>query len=532
MNEEDQRAELEAVLASTLFVRAPELSKILKYVCERHFSNPADTIKEYSIAVEALGRGSNFRPEEDSIVRVQAARLRKQLKRYYETDGVAHALQIRISLTGYKPEFVYARTPEGRAAEAAYEQNWNGRSAGGPDDSLSLETRQAPGILGESDPAIISESGTAFDQPRASRSRSSRKKLSLVLALVATAAILAVVGATDMYRSRTTSTTIPSALSAPPNAIPGTNIRVGFTGPTFLDARGSTWLGDRYFTGGEVFSQTSNQIRRTFDQSLYQTGRRGNFSYAIPLRPGVYELHLHFAEVYFGQAIGADTQRLFDVSINGVPVMPGFDIAKDAGGVYIADEKIFKDVSPGSDGFLRLDFSSRRGQALLNGIEVRPGIRGKMLPVRILCSSHSRLDRNGWLWQADQYFSGGRIAELAESIRDAGFGDFSSYRTGNFDYAIPVAEGSYRIRLLFAEPVIGRERPAEGTGLRLFDVYCNGRALAGRLDVFREAGGPYRVVEKTFSRLQPDAQGKILLSFVPVRSYAVLLAIEVLDENW
>jgi hypothetical protein len=39
-------------------------------------------------------------------------------------------------------------------------------------------------------------------------------------------------------------------------------------------------------------------------------------------------------------------------------------------------------------------------------------------------------------------------------------------------------------------------------------------------------------VEKTFRHEQPDAQGKILLSFVPVRTYAVLLALEVLDENW
>jgi hypothetical protein len=74
MNEQRERGELEVVLASTLFLRAPDLSKILKYVCERHFSNQADAIKEYSVAVEALGRGPNFRPEEDSIVRVQAAR--------------------------------------------------------------------------------------------------------------------------------------------------------------------------------------------------------------------------------------------------------------------------------------------------------------------------------------------------------------------------------------------------------------------------------------------------------------------------
>jgi hypothetical protein len=499
MNEQRERGELEVVLASTLFLRAPDLSKILKYVCERHFSNQADAIKEYSVAVEALGRGPNFRPEEDSIVRVQAARLRKQLKRYYETDGADHALQIRISPTGYRPEFVYTRTAEDRAAGVA--------------------------VLEESGPAAIPENGTALARPDAPRPRRSRRTIAWTLA-----SLLAVAAIAVMYHSFQGSAERHAALPALPSAPSGTNIRVGFTAPSFLDVTGSTWLGDRYFTGGEVFSRTDNQIRRTFDQSLYQTGRLGNFSYAIPLPPGVYELHLHFAEDFFGQAVGADTQRIFDVSINGVEAMTRFDIAKDAGGVYIADEKVFKDLSPANDGFLHLGFSSRRGQALLNGIEVRPGIRGKMLPVRILCSSHSRLDWSGSLWQADRYFSGGRIAELAESIRDPGLGDFSSYRTGNFDYAIPVAEGSYRIRLLFAEPVIGRERPVGE--VRLFDVYCNGRVLASHLDIFAEAGGAYRVVEKTFRHEQPDAQGKILLSFVPVRTYAVLLALEVLDENW
>lgn len=156
-----------------------------------------------------------------------------------------------------------------------------------------------------------------------------------------------------------------------------------------------------------------------------------------------------------------------------------------------------------------------------------------MLPVPILCSNHSSLDRDGRLWKADRYFSGGRIAELAESIQDPGFGSFSIYPTGNLDYAIPLADGSYRVRLTFAEPVYGRERPPqEGTGRRLFDVYRGARTLASGLDVFKEAGGAYRVVEKTFRRIKPDAQGKVLLSFVPVRSYAVLLAIEVLDENW
>jgi len=117
----------------------------------------------------------------------------------------------------------------------------------------------------------------------------------LTLALVAATSILVVVVTAVMYHSFKGKAETHSALPAPPSAPPGTDIRVGFTAPSFLDVTGTMWLGDRYFVGGEVFSRTDNQIRRTFDQSLYQPGRLGNFSYAIPLRPGVYELHPHFA---------------------------------------------------------------------------------------------------------------------------------------------------------------------------------------------------------------------------------------------
>jgi hypothetical protein len=379
---------------------------------------------------------------------------------------------------------------------------------------------------------LVADGDIAFDQPSAQPSPSSRKWLTWPLALAAIALLLAVVGALVVLRSSATGARPVAAVSVPPNAPPGVNIRAGLNDPTFLDAGGSMWFGDRYFTGGQAFSRTGGQILRTLDQSLYQTGRMGNFSYAVPLQQGVYELHLHFAEIFFSPAAGADTQRTFDVSINGATVLTRFDIAKDAGGVYVADERIFKDISPGADGLLRLGFSGVRSQALLNGFEVLPGIRGKMAPVRILCSNHSAVDKNGFLWKADQHFSGGRIAERAEPIPDPGFGAFLSYRTGNFGYAIPVADGAYRVRLIFAEPVYGRDTPAaEAVGRRLFDIYCNGRAVVNGLDVFREAGGAYRVIEKTFRHVKADAQGKILLSFVPVKSYAVLLAIEVLAEK-
>jgi hypothetical protein len=110
---------------------------------------------------------------------------------------------------------------------------------------------------------------------------------------------------------------------------------------------------------------------------------------------------------------------------------------------------------------------------------------------------------------------------------------FQSERYGNFSYAIPVTtDSTYTLTLRFAETWFGAGRPGTGgTGSRLFDVYANGRALLRNFDVIKEAGGPMRQLKKVFKGLEPNAQGKLNLQFVPVRNYAMVNAIEVIDEG-
>ena len=55
-----ERAELEAVLNSRIFNRAPSLANFLTYVCRCYFDGNVEDLKEYSIAVEALGRPPDF----------------------------------------------------------------------------------------------------------------------------------------------------------------------------------------------------------------------------------------------------------------------------------------------------------------------------------------------------------------------------------------------------------------------------------------------------------------------------------------
>src|SRR5689334_17067691 len=101
-----ERAELEAVLQSGIFSRAPGLASFLQYVGERYLEGRADEIKEYSIAVEALGRPPDFDQKKDSIVRVEAHKLRKRLAEYYKGSGASHAVHIVIPNGKYAPQFV------------------------------------------------------------------------------------------------------------------------------------------------------------------------------------------------------------------------------------------------------------------------------------------------------------------------------------------------------------------------------------------------------------------------------------------
>src|SRR4249920_3154423 len=110
---EAERAELKAVLESQLFVRSPTLAHLLSYLCEKKFAAETDQIKEYSIAVDVFGRRDSFDQDTDSIVRVQANRLRKRLAEYYLGEGANHTLRITIPVGQYVPTFEKAEVLQG-----------------------------------------------------------------------------------------------------------------------------------------------------------------------------------------------------------------------------------------------------------------------------------------------------------------------------------------------------------------------------------------------------------------------------------
>src|ERR1039457_3555966 len=106
-----EKHELDTILASGILNRAPNLAQLLTYVCAKYFEGSGEQIKEYNIAVEALGRPADFDQKRDSIVRVEAHRLRKRLREYYEADGAEHVIRIDIPPGQYAPRFLPSGTP-------------------------------------------------------------------------------------------------------------------------------------------------------------------------------------------------------------------------------------------------------------------------------------------------------------------------------------------------------------------------------------------------------------------------------------
>ena len=96
---------LEKISNTDCFVRAPQIQRFLKYVVTEGLCGKGDRLKAYSIAVEALRRPSNFDPDTDSIVRVEAVRLRRSLQHYYEFDGKNDTVRICLPPGKYIPVF-------------------------------------------------------------------------------------------------------------------------------------------------------------------------------------------------------------------------------------------------------------------------------------------------------------------------------------------------------------------------------------------------------------------------------------------
>ena len=223
---EKEKLEVDVLLASGIFSRAPNLAHLLKYVCDKYFEGAAEEIKEYNIAVEALGRRPEFDQKRDSIVRVEAHRLRKRLREYYETEGAQHELHIEIPSGQYTPKFIFT-DPVHRPAAAAVEAL-----------AAVEETRKETAIV------------PAEHEPVAPVRRAVAAGFVWRWVGLAMLTLCAVAGGILVMKIRAERPVLAREMVA--LARPGDEIRIlcGVESGSYTDAFERTWQSDRYFKGG------------------------------------------------------------------------------------------------------------------------------------------------------------------------------------------------------------------------------------------------------------------------------------------
>jgi hypothetical protein len=104
-DKEQQLRQVEKVAASAVLHGSESLCKLLRYLAHHAIEHPGTPLKEYQIATEEFGRPPDFDPAVDSMVRVQAGRLRAKLLEYYADEGTADPVRIELPKGTYTIAF-------------------------------------------------------------------------------------------------------------------------------------------------------------------------------------------------------------------------------------------------------------------------------------------------------------------------------------------------------------------------------------------------------------------------------------------
>ncbi|MDF3022064.1 MAG: hypothetical protein K0Q92_3367 [Steroidobacteraceae bacterium] len=470
--------------------RSTRPGRLLEYLGNKYFENPQGQLAEVDIAIDVFGRSAKtFDSTEDAVVRVEVHRLRKKLREIYEKAELRTGVQIALPAGTYVLQFITGAPPAAAEPAAA-------------EPAKRFPRWALPGGLAIVVGLLVAGALYAFYK----RDRPETRELESPPA--------------------TAETPTPPQ----PGQITELHIMAGYSGSEVIDNSGVRWTPDQYFQRGGSWSRESGFVRGTSRPFLFSKWRTGEFGYDFPLVPGTYELRLFFVSPY---KVGEEKLGNFDVALNGQPLLSAYDMVMSANGADIADEQVFRDVSPGPNGLLQLWFSNRIGSPMLSALSITPGEPGRLKPIRITMQPTSFVDHEGQRWRADDYWQNG--FRSTDRPKVSGTEDpelFGAERFGRFRYAIPVdRRGRYTVKLHFAEFYYGPELAGKGgAGSRVFHVFCNGQSLLRDFDVYKEAGS-LRMVTKTFTGIAPSAFGKINLDFEPVVNNATVSGIEVIEEQ-
>jgi hypothetical protein len=124
---EPRLLQVEKLVNSHALHGSESLCKLLRYLADHAIKHPGVALKEYQIATEVFGRPGDFDPHLDSLVRVQAGRLRAKLAEYYAAEGSEDSIMVELPKGTYSLAF-HPATLSAKAILRAAKENEQGRT--------------------------------------------------------------------------------------------------------------------------------------------------------------------------------------------------------------------------------------------------------------------------------------------------------------------------------------------------------------------------------------------------------------------
>jgi hypothetical protein len=108
--------QIDRLVGSRALHGSESLCKLLRYLAKHAVDHPGVPIKEFQIATEVFGRSADFDPQLDSMVRVQAGRLRSKLTEFYSSDGTEDPIVVELPKGTYVLSFHHRNVPAAKGA--------------------------------------------------------------------------------------------------------------------------------------------------------------------------------------------------------------------------------------------------------------------------------------------------------------------------------------------------------------------------------------------------------------------------------
>jgi Tol biopolymer transport system component len=110
-NQEEIQQHLDRIVTSPVFAQSERMKRFLRYSVEKTLAGEADSLKESIIGIEVFDRPPEYDPKVDSIVRVEAHRLRQKLAQFYTATGAAEQIRIDLPKGSYSVQIQRVPSP-------------------------------------------------------------------------------------------------------------------------------------------------------------------------------------------------------------------------------------------------------------------------------------------------------------------------------------------------------------------------------------------------------------------------------------